>query len=151
MARESIERILVAADGTRSSLEAARYAASLARALKARVTLLHVVPIEPTPSGAIGLEPGRALEVEKALWEGAEAVLAGAREPLDEAGVPVEGLVRRGDAGGQIVEVARQEGVDLVVVAPHEGDGGGCATGSTGEVVLRDAPCPVLVVREGTT
>ena len=61
-------------------------------------------------------------------------------ETLQRLGVPYE----------EIVDVATELAVDLIVIATH-----GYTTlkhfllGSTTERVVRLAPCPVLVVREG--
>ena len=61
-------------------------------------------------------------------------------ETLQRLGVPYE----------EIVDVAKELAVDLIVIATH----GYTALkhfllGSTTERVVRLAPCPVLVVREG--
>jgi nucleotide-binding universal stress UspA family protein len=53
---------------------------------------------------------------------------------------------RLGDAAEQLVETARELEVDLVVVGRRRG-GGRVVPGSVGAMVLRDAPCDVLVVR----
>ncbi len=134
---------------------AARYAAQLARAIKARALLLHVVPDESIPmgttqlpAGTTPLREGDEVRFERTLWEGAQAILDGARKPFDQAGVPAEGLVREGEAAEEITKVAGEEDADLVVVGSH---GAGMAErallGSTSERVVREAPCPVLVVR----
>jgi nucleotide-binding universal stress UspA family protein len=66
----------------------------------------------------------------------------------------MEMLVRRGWVfGGQrayqeIVDVARQQAVDLVVIASQGLTGlDHLILGSTAERVSRHAPCPVLIVR----
>ena len=53
-----------------------------------------------------------------------------------------------GGAGGSIVEMARERGSSLIVVATHGFTGlQRVMMGSTAEYVLRHSPCPVLVVR----
>jgi nucleotide-binding universal stress UspA family protein len=63
-------------------------------------------------------------------------------------GVTVSFLVWTGDAGPSIVSAAESESVDLVVVGTHgRGAIGRLILGSVSDHVVRNAPCPVLVVR----
>lgn len=158
MAKVTIDRMLVATDGSRESIEAARYAAELARELKPRVTLIHVIPsptipvtAETLPAGTSSLTPEDEIVIERTLWEGAQAILERSRRPFDEVGLQAEGLIAIGEAAEEIIDIARRERYDLVVVASR---GAGGATrailGSTSDAVVKGAPCPVLVVRRGT-
>ena len=57
--------------------------------------------------------------------------------------------VRAGIPSHEIVEVAKEMDVDLIVIATHGYTGWKhFCIGSTAERVVRAAPCPVLVVRE---
>jgi nucleotide-binding universal stress UspA family protein len=147
---KSISTVLVATDGSKESVEAARYAAELLRLLKPRVVLLHVAPNPDLPSGTSVLTGDQEVGLQKVVWEGSVAILDRAREPFDRAGVPVEGLVRRGDPATEILALAKKERADLIVVA-WRGAGGAerMILGSTSAGVLRSAHCPVLVVRKG--
>jgi nucleotide-binding universal stress UspA family protein len=63
-------------------------------------------------------------------------------------GVWVSFLVWTGDPGASIVSAAEAESADLVVVGTHgRGVIGRLFLGSVSEHVMRNAPCPVLVVR----
>ena len=63
-------------------------------------------------------------------------------------GVTVEFLVWTGDPGPSIVSAAEAESADLVVVGTHgRGTIGRLLLGSVSDHVVRNAPCPVLVVR----
>ena len=65
-----------------------------------------------------------------------------------EIGVNVTFLVWTGDPGESIVSAAEAENVDLVVVGTHgRGTIGRLLLGSVSEHVVRNAPCPVLVIR----
>jgi nucleotide-binding universal stress UspA family protein len=58
-------------------------------------------------------------------------------------------LVRKGRPHREIVEAARTLKVDLIVISTHGYTGVNRALlGSVTERVVREAPCPVLVVRE---
>ena len=64
------------------------------------------------------------------------------------AGVDVSFLVWTGDPGDMIVAAAEAEHVDMVLVGSHgRGAVGRLFLGSVSEHVVRNAPCPVLVVR----
>jgi nucleotide-binding universal stress UspA family protein len=61
---------------------------------------------------------------------------------------PVERTVLRGKPAREIVRVAEEEGVDLVVMGVHgHGVIDRLLFGSTTHHVVREAPCPVLSVR----
>ena len=64
-----------------------------------------------------------------------------------EAG-PHAGMIVHGEAASEIVRVAKERGVDLIVVSSHGRTGlGRILFGSTAEAVVRHASCPVLVVK----
>ncbi len=156
MARTKIDRVLVAVDGSAESLEAARYASELVRGLNPKVTVLHVVPIPTIPVGAFPvsistLGASAKVTIERAIWDGAQAILGKAMEPFHEAGVDVEGVTAANDDPAvEIVELARKGRYDLIVVA-RGGEGGAerAILGSTSEAVVTSSPCPVLVARRG--
>jgi len=61
----------------------------------------------------------------------------------------VDKRVEIGDAATTICDVAAELGVDVIVVGSHGRRGiSRLFLGSTSEHVVRNAPCPVLVVRE---
>lgn len=63
-------------------------------------------------------------------------------------GVAVSFLVWTGDPGESIVSAAEAENIDLVVVGTHgRGPIGRLLLGSVSDHVVRNAPCPVLVIR----
>jgi nucleotide-binding universal stress UspA family protein len=93
------------------------------------------------PGGRFGL---RIDQVRSAREEAAQELVGRGRA----AGVRVIFLIWEGDPGESIVEAARSEQVDLVVVGSHgRGSVGRFFIGSVSEYVVRHAYCPVLVVR----
>ena len=156
MTKVKLDRILVATDGSPESVRAAEFAAFLTRGSRAKITVVHVIPNPTIPLGTTtiddtSLEPPDDVVVQKSLWEGAQAILDRAMRPFQELGARVEGLVEASDdPADALIHLARREGFDLIVVASR-GLGGieKALLGSVGEAVVRDAPCPVLVVREG--
>ena len=66
-----------------------------------------------------------------------------------DAGVDVEPVVAMGTPHVEIVRIAEERDVDLIVMATHgRGFISHAILGSTAERVLRRAPCPLLVIRD---
>jgi nucleotide-binding universal stress UspA family protein len=141
-------RIVCAADLTKGSEATLDLALSLAAENLARVTLLHVVE---GFLGEGGSELYRPVPDAAALKS---AFMDQARERLAEAGRSARGLcevserVESGAAWRQILRVAKETCADLIVMGVHvHGGFGRLLLGSTANHVVRQAPCPVLVVR----
>ena len=59
-----------------------------------------------------------------------------------------EALVVHGSVGGEIVNVAEKENIDIIVMATHGSTGWQrFVFGSVAEKVMRMAPCPVLSIQ----
>jgi universal stress protein A len=146
--RLQLQSILVPTAFSAPSLKALRYAAALAAQFGAKLTLLNVVePIGPTPDFAYN-----------PLVLDNETVTATAKEQLqrllERQGIDValveNTLVRHGVPFNEISGAASKVKADLIVIATHGYTGlKHVFLGSTAERVVRHAPCPVLVVREG--
>jgi nucleotide-binding universal stress UspA family protein len=79
----------------------------------------------------------------------ADAVLEDAAAVLGETGRPVERLVSEGDPAREIVRIAEDRDVDLVVLGARDlGTLERLLLGSVSEAVLHHAARPVLIVRE---
>ena len=132
-----IHNILAAADFTPASQRAAQYAAALACAHNAKLTLLHVM--DP---GQLRHVPDRA-----AVEHGAELRMA---ELLRRESKGPECCIRivAGQVTRTILEVAGEESADLLVmgVRPSTGVLDRLVIPHAYEVV-RDSPCPVLTLR----
>jgi nucleotide-binding universal stress UspA family protein len=120
-------------------------AAALARSLSAEVLVARVTDSHETlPAGAAGM--ARALT--QADQESACEYLERVARDLTRWGLRGTTRVRSGHPVRQIARLAREERVDLIVIASHGRTG---ATrwllGSVAEGVLRHAPCPVLLCR----
>ncbi len=64
-------------------------------------------------------------------------------------GVKYQHCYLRGTATGEIVGFAEQQGIDLIVMASHGRTGlRRLLMGSTAENVMRQAPCPVLIIKQ---
>lgn len=145
------QRILVPIDGSNTSLEGLTEALRLARAFQARIKLVHVaseLSIDPATTPSVYYE----LTAEGVQASGQEA-LANAQALAKEQGVDVEvELIETtgARASDAIVALAQQWPADLIVMGTHGRRGvRRLALGSDAEMVLRSAPVPVLMVREG--
>jgi nucleotide-binding universal stress UspA family protein len=165
----SVGSILLAvelSDDNRPLLDVAKL---YARALGAKLYLVHVMPPEPdfvglpkegeaapaagaavdSEGAEVGYAYDRGMAAERA--RAAHAELHAWRELLEAAGVPTTALLIEGPAAEKIAREAERLGCGLVIVgAHHRGLLGQWLHGSTSRAVLRDAPCPVLVVPTGS-
>ena len=137
-------RILSPVDFDENSLAALDVAAQIARDNDGIVLLFHVVPMIVAPTG---------MPIYVDLYKGQEEA---AREKLKEVatkrlrGVKHELLTQMGETAGAILSAARRHAADLIVMATHGRRGlARVVLGSVAEMVLRNAPCPVLCARRG--
>ncbi len=138
-ARE-IRTILLATDLGPTSVEATEHAISIAAQLCARLLLVNVLDTRVLRSGRRGRVDQLNAEREPLLVD----IVHRARS----AGVATEFLLWAGDPGEAILSAVEAEGADLVVVGSHGRDGAGrLLLGSISDHLVRNAACPVLVVR----
>jgi len=145
----NIRSILLPTDFSECGNYALSYAASLARTFKASIICLNVIePIVPTVGYSSMTEPMPIADIAEQLEDSAERELPKLAECDECAGLNVEEMVAHGEAASEIVRVAKERAVDLIVIASHGRTGlGRILFGSTAEAVVRHAACPVLVVK----
>ena len=144
-----IHSILLPTDFSECGNFALSYAASLARTFNAKIICVNVIePIVPTVGYSGMTEPLPIADIADQLEDSAERELPKLAECDECAGIEVEELVVHGEAASEIVRVAREHHVDLIVISSHGRTGlGRILFGSTAEAVVRHATCPVLVVK----
>lgn len=131
--------LLVPTDFSEDADRAVDYAAALARQLQASITLMTSTYVGDTPEVHLAY-------IEKAREENKERLEA-ARLRVEQAGVAAAALPAYGPPAERIVEMAKRERVDLIVMGTHGRTGlRHLLIGSVAERVVRLAPCPVLVV-----
>src|SRR5438445_3472206 len=144
-----LHRILLPTDFSGCANYALPYAAAIARTTKAQIICVHVVePVVPAV-GYTGLaEPMPIADISEQLEDSAERQLPKLAECEECAGLDTEEIIVHGDAAAEIVCVAEEQEVDLIVISSHGRTGlGRMIFGSTAEAVVRHASCPVLVVK----
>jgi nucleotide-binding universal stress UspA family protein len=150
--------VLIAYDGTRAAEHALREAAGL---LGVRTALVVVVwkaglsfQLIELPASSIGLPPApldirTALQVDRSLYEAAQRAAQEAAGLARTLGMDAEGLVIAEPdipVAETLLTLARERDATAIVVGAHAHAG----LGSTSRAVVREAVCPVLVVREPT-
>ncbi len=138
-----MKKLLLATDLTDASASATDEAFELASRLDA--SLLVVSIIDP---GSLLLPGGRFRVRVDQVRERREQLAQELVERGRAAGIEVSFLIWTGDPGDMIIEAAEAEHADMILVGSHgRGAVGRLFLGSVSEHVVRNAPCPVLVVR----
>ena len=140
-------KILVLVDFSPCSERTLQYALAFAGEFNASLILLHVVEAFPIDY-LVGFESSR---------QASDWLIEQSRKRLKRLNLKLtatdaitdEPIVNFGKPFQEIVQVAKDRGADLILIATHGYTGlKYIQLGSTTERVVRHAPCPVLVVRE---
>jgi nucleotide-binding universal stress UspA family protein len=133
-----VHRILHPTDFSEGARGAFRLACALARDCDAELVVLSVVPL---PAVMYGPPP-------ESYLEHLREHLSRMRPP--DAGTRFQHLVAEGNPATAILNAARANGCDLIVMGTHGRTGlSRFLKGSVAEEVVRKAPCPVLTVKGG--
>jgi universal stress protein A len=149
MVTKLFQRIVVPTDFSESSEDAWALAQRLAESLGSEVVVAHVF-VEPPPYG----DP--PLVAAETTWQVFEEARRWVTEELDklaararEKGIKTRSVMRTGTPHQEIVDLATEEGADLIVMGTHGRSGlDRVLICSVAERVIRFAPCPVLTVRK---
>jgi universal stress protein A len=136
-------RILLVVDLSEESLSIGRRAQTLAATLNATVELLHVVEFAPVEPMGETLVP--SVQIEEELVARARQRLTALAATLGLAGAPCH--VESGAVKVQIVRIARERQVDLIILGSRERHGLSILLNFTEDSVLHAAPCDVLAMR----
>lgn len=144
--------ILVAVDGSSTSLRGLDEAIRLAKATGARLLLVHVMNALLLESEIASTAYYQALA--QVFRDSGTKILEQAAAVVREAGVSFEQkMIDRIGArvSDEIVALARQWPADLIVLGTHGRRGlTRLLMGSDAELVMRHSPVPVLMVRDRT-
>ena len=153
-----MKNLLVAIDFSDVTDRVVSTAAELARAFGAKMWLLHVVA-EPSPMASLSKVAFQMPAIEEEFhWPTVESevpelfhdkqrqmqeILAG----LNDKGINAEASVVRGPVVVEILTMAEQHAIDMIVVGSH-GHGAlyELMVGTVSEGVIRHAACPALIV-----
>ena len=144
---KKFRKILATTDLSPESWSAVSYAGHLARANDAKLSVLHVAH-----TTALYLTdfspPVDLLKIDDEIEEAAKRTVSGwVRRHLRQA-ENIDVIVKQGVTHEVVCSVAEQTKASVIVMATHGRRGVAHALlGSVTERVLRDAPCPVLVIK----
>ena len=140
------KRILCPIDFSEFTDEILEYAISIAGKYNSELHLIHIIPnlnyFTPyesffTPENLIVVEKNMETEVNKDF-----------DELMKKINVPAKKIIKNGAAFVEIINYARTESMDLIIIGTHGRTGlEHILIGSVAERVLRKSPCPVLTVR----
>ncbi|HYC23640.1 MAG TPA: universal stress protein [Candidatus Bathyarchaeia archaeon] len=136
---QPINRILLATDFSEDSSHALEYAKEIARRFGAQLIVLHADEM-------LAVVPGSHLAEQRR--SAAQAALDSTIKDLESKDLSAVSVLRPGVPADEIVKMANDRIVDLVVMGTHGRTGlESLLMGSVAEHVVRHAPCPVLTVR----
>lgn len=144
----TIKKVLVPIDFSDYSKSALKYAVNFAKSFSAEIVLIYVVePVIYPPDFSMGQIAMPSINAE---WD------VRAKEELQKLAISeipgesvVKTIIKTGKPFVEIIETAKEENVDLIIIATHGHSGvEHILFGSTAEKVVRKAPCPVLTLRE---
>jgi len=163
-----IKKILYATDLSETAVHAFSYAVSLANMYGAGITILHVLaefPGEDFIANMINTDTWEEIKsrhysdardqligkkrdsvaIKEVLQAFSEEAQGGAE---DQAFVTDEVLIKHGAPAEVIVETAREQNCDLIVVGTHgHSTLADVMVGSTAKWIIKHSPIPVLVIR----
>ena len=151
------KKILVPLDGSELSEKALAMAQNLASASGTAIHLLQVISLQPELDARRGMG-GESITVLEMAQDAArrlidvqtargKAYLEGLAVQLQQAGLKVTTVIREGAADENIIEYAKEQEIDLIVMSTHGRSGfKRFFVGSVTDRVIRAGATPVLVL-----
>lgn len=141
------KKILCPTDFSEAAFVALKRAEELARHFEAELIVAHVIP--PLPGPHSFPDPQASLKFDVPLFQQELAIKAEQmlKDLVSRHKAETRNLVTTGEAAPEILRIAQQEYVDLIVIASHGLTGWRrLVFGSVAEKVVRQATCPVLTI-----
>ena len=137
-------RILLALDFTAATDTVVKRALDLRQDFSARLSLVHVVEFMQVDLNNDLVMP-QEFEIDRDMMQRATQRL---QELAEKQGIDkAECFVRMGSTRREILNLAEELSIDLIVIGSHGREGIQRLLGSTANAVLHGAPCDVLAVR----
>ncbi len=140
------KKILLSTDFSDESLYALSYAVDMAKMFNAKLYLMHVI-YDIEKASNLHIPHPSITELYKDLEAHAKRNLESFGADMREGLTDVEAVVRKGIPYEEIIKFAAENNIDLIVIGTLQRSGvERFFVGSTTQRVIRNAPCPVLVV-----
>ena len=145
----NISNILVPIDFSSNANIALEEAVDLAQKYQAKIDVIYVIPqVIFHPDWATDIED--TVDIDDITQE-AHAALANMTAPYKTTGVSINEHILSGGPYIEILRIAKQLNIDLIVIGAHGTSRRRPALmGSVAEKVVRESPCSVLTVRGGS-
>lgn len=142
-------KILIATDGSENTKKAISYGLEIARISGAKVYTLYVVDMSSFFSMSMDpMDPGYHEMYNYLQKEGEEATRE-VKEAGNAAGIEVEEIVAEGHPSNEIINYAKDNNIDLIVMGTLGKTGiDKFLLGGVAEKVIRNSRTPVMIVRE---
>ena len=141
---KNIKKILVPTDGSDYSMRAAEHAVSIAKMLDAQIIVVYVVD-------EVVVNQIKATErenVEQELKQDGKRYVKYVLGLAENAGVKADSILAKGIPFEQIVHLAKELNIDLIVMGTYGRRGAErILIGSVAERVIEYSSCPVLVIK----
>lgn len=142
-----IKKILIPTDFSPSAMHALSYAIELNKILQARLYLLHVLQ-DITDYSEFNLSPSILPQLYAEFEQNATKRLEEITTSVVPPETPCDTYIVHGIPFYEIIQFAKDENIDLIVIAAHGRTGlKHVFFGSTADKVVKKSPCPVLSIR----
>ncbi len=141
-----INKILVPTDGSENAMKAVKAAIKFAETVPdAKYSIVYIFS---DASSTVFYPYWVSNDVyEKARTQASEAAVREAEEAFEKAKLEFNTIFASGDPGNEIVELAKEEEFDLIIMGTRGATGfNAWVPGSVAQKVVSWAPCPVLLV-----
>ncbi len=143
-----IKNILVPTDFSETSDKALEWAIEIAKPRNAEIHIIHV--LEPIAYPVEWLEGFSGMEaLEDTIAANARKALEKLASRVRDAGIPVQTSLVFGYPPEAIMSYVKEHDTSMICMGSHKRSGlEKLIIGSTTEKVVRQAPCPVLVIKD---
>lgn len=145
------ENILIATDGSKHSEHAAQMGIELAKLSKGKVTAIYVADVGryfvPISDVGFNMASGAIDSIRSSILKSGETALTSIEDIAKNAGVPIESKVIEGRPAEDIIKLAEDSKMDVIVMGSIGKTGiEKFLLGSVAEKVVRGSKVPVLIV-----
>jgi len=141
---KSIQKILIPTDGSNCSIRAAEYGISIAKIFDAQIMVVYVINEAVLNQFS---KPTHA-NVEQELKHSGQRYINCVLGLAEKEGVKADSLLAKGGPYEQIVHLAKELNMDLIVMCTHGlTSAEKVLIGSVTERVIEHSPCPILVIK----